>query len=134
MTYSNPTPMQPGARLLDGSDVNKSLAQPQYSAEDTITALGTTVADAFQLRAAVSWLSTVAAATGVKLPLRLGPGAEVVVYNDGANPVQVYDAEGNTIDGVAGATGVPLANAKRCIFTKKPSGAWASAQLGVVSA
>lgn len=131
--FTTPAPFQPGPRLIDGSDLNRALAQPDYSVETGIVATGANAAGAFQLRAAVSVLATVAAATGVKL-LNLPIGSSQIVFNDGANPVTVYDANGNTIDGTAGATGVALANAKRCQYWRTGLTTWESAQLGAVSA
>jgi hypothetical protein len=132
MATSTPQRAQPGPRLLDGSDLNKWLAQPAMSIESATVATGTTRADAYQLRAAVTVFGTVAASTGAKLDSTLPPGAVQTVYNDGASPLTVYAAD--AIDGTAGATGVALANAKRAAFTRLPSGAWISAQLGAVSA
>ena len=134
-TYTSPAPFTGGPRLIDGNDLNKALANDTSSVESGIVATGTTVADAYQLRATINQLSTVAASTGVKLPLNVGIGQPFTVYNDGANPVQIYEAtSGVTIDGVAGATGVPLANTKRCVYTRMTATNWESAQLGAVSA
>lgn len=125
------TKFTPGPRLIDGSELNSALSQPVNSIETGLVATGTTRADALQLQAAINILETVAAGTGVRLK-DIDSGGIQTVYNDGANPVQVYATD--TIDGVAAATGVPLANAKRAIFTRKPDGTWISAQLGAVSA
>ncbi len=57
-----------------------------------------------------------------------------IVFNDGAAATQVFANGSDTIDGTAGATGVPLTNAKRAMFVCLTTGAWVSAQLGVVSA
>jgi hypothetical protein len=73
------------------------------------------------------------AADGVVLP-PAKKGMRRILFNDGANAAQVFAGGGSTIDGVAGATGVPLTNAKRAIFYCFSDGAWLSAQLGVVSA
>lgn len=131
--FTRPSPFSSGFRLIDGDALNNALAVIALTVESGIVATGTTVADAYALKAAINQLATVAANTGVKLP-NAQVGSAVTIYNDGANPVTVYDANGNTIDGTAGATGVPLANAKRCIFTRITLTTWESAQLGVVSA
>lgn len=67
------------------------------------------------------------AADSVALPPAI-PGAEVFVVNDGAAAAQVFGFNGgtDTIDGVAGATGVALTNAKRDIFRCLTAGAWIS--------
>jgi hypothetical protein len=51
-----------------------------------------------------------------------------LVVNDGAAPAKIYgnNAGTDTIDGVAGATGVTLTNAKRAFFFCLTSGAWQS--------
>jgi hypothetical protein len=98
-----------------------------------LVAAGTTRADALALTAQTNRLGTVGAGTGVILPAAV-PGVHIHVFNDGANAAQVYGAGSNTIDGVAGSTGVPLTNTKRAIFFCVSAGAYESAQLGAVSA
>ena len=85
-------------------------------------------------------MTTAAASTGVLLPrgTLVGLCAPIFIFNGGANPITVYAANSDTIDTVAGATGVPLANGKRAMFFPvSVSGGvttWISAQLGVISA
>ena len=133
MTAVFPTLFDPGFRLEDGSQLNSVLAVPQVASEDAITATGTNQATAYQLSAVISHVTTAAASTGVKLPSGRA-GRMVFVFNDGANPIQVYSRDTATIDGTAGATGVALTNAKRCAYFAVAEGVWISAQLGVVSA
>lgn len=106
------------------------------SVGNALTAAGTTRADALALTKQINNVTTAAAGTGVVLPAvtTAGVGAIVVVFNAGASPVQVYGAGSDTIDGVAGATGVPLTNALRCLYMAVAANTWVSAQLGVVSA
>lgn len=61
------------------------------------------------------------------------PGRAVVVINDGAAAAQLFGKGTDTIDGVVTATGVPLTNAKRCIYYCLTAGAWQSL-MGVKSA
>ncbi len=103
------------------------------SSVSALTAAGTTRTDALVLTKQLNNLTTVASGTGVTLPAATA-GAMIAVFNGGANPVQVYGAGTDTIDGVAAATGVPLTNAKRCLFICFATGSWISAQLGVVAA
>jgi hypothetical protein len=56
------------------------------------------------------------------------------IFHAGASPVKVYASASETIDGVAGATGVTLTNALRCEYEFVAANTWISAQLGVVSA
>ncbi len=98
-----------------------------------LTAAGTNRATALVLAAAINNITTAASGTGALLP-DVAIGNAIVVFNAGANAAQIYATGSQTIDGVAGSTGVPLTNAKRAIFYRLSSTAWVSAQLGVVSA
>jgi len=108
----------------------------RQSVDPSVIPAGTTRADAYAITAAINVAQTVGASTGVVLPLasEVGVGGSVVIYNAGANPMQVYAQGSETIDAGAGATGVPLTNAKRCMYTVWGSINWVSAQLGVPSA
>lgn len=108
----------------------------QNSVGNALTATGTNRATALQLAAGVNNITTAAASTGVALPsaATVGVGGSVIIFNAGASAVQVYGLGSDTIDAVAGATGVPLTNAKRAIFIVTAALTYVSAQLGVVSA
>jgi hypothetical protein len=101
-----------------------------------LTAVGNDRTSSLALTKAVNNVTTAAASTGVTLPAvsTVGVGGSVIIFNAGANPIQVYGAGSDTIDGAAAATGVPLTNAKRCIYIAVAAATWISAQLGVVSA
>lgn len=101
-----------------------------------LTAAGTTRANALALTKAINVITTAAASTGAVLPsaATVGVGGSVIVFNDGASAIKVYAAGSDTIDTVAGATGVTLSNAKRCEYWVTAALTWESAQLGVVSA
>jgi hypothetical protein len=103
------------------------------SVGNALTATGTTRADALQLAKEVNRLTTVASGTGVILPVGV-VGMCIRIYQSGASPVKVYASASETIDGVAGATGVTLTNALRCEYEFVAANTWISAQLGVVSA
>jgi len=60
---------------------------------DSITAAGTTNADATQLSAAINRVTTTALNTGVRLMLP-EQGSQVVVVNSGANALLVYPGTG----------------------------------------
>lgn len=98
-----------------------------------LTAAGTNQATALALTSQVNRVGTAAAGTGVQLPAAV-VGQHITVFNDGANPIKVYGAGTDTVDGAAAATGVTLTNAKRAIFYCLSAGAYESAQLGAVSA
>ena len=105
-----------------------------------LTATGSTRAGALALAAQVNDVTTVAASTGVVLPLGTSVGlcAPILIFNAGANALTVYASGSDTIDTVAGATGVTLTNTKRCLYfpisVSAGVSAWISAQLGVISA
>lgn len=99
----------------------------------TISAAGTTRSNATALTKTINKLTTVASGTGVILPAS-AVGQIVIIENGGANAVQVYGAGSDTIDTVAGSTGVVLTNAKRCLYICVAANTYISAQLGVISA
>jgi len=74
------------------------------SSVGTITAAGTTVADATALTAFVNNVTTVAASTGVKLP-DAPIGTAIYIANQGANTLKVYpvNSSGTLNGGTAGA-------------------------------
>jgi hypothetical protein len=98
-----------------------------------LTAIGTDRAGSLALTKQFNNVTTVGASTaGVTLPAA-SIGAPIYVWNNGANSMHVYGAGTDTIDGVAAATGVELANAKSAIFYPIASGAYVS-MMGVKSA
>ncbi len=101
------------------------------SAATTLTAVGTTRTDALQLTKDINNITTALSGTGVILS---ATGNEQMVFNNGANPIQVYGAGSDTIDGFAGTTGVTLTNGLRAVFIRVSANALISAQLGVASA
>lgn len=103
------------------------------SVGNALTAVGTNRSTALQLAKEVNNITTAAASTGVILPVGV-IGMRITVFNAGANAVQVYASGSETIDTVAGSTGVPLTNTKRCDYFFVAANTWISAQLGVVSA
>jgi hypothetical protein len=137
VSSGTPHPFDEGFRLLGGYSVDNAIATGLFSWSSGLTATGTNQATALALPQGVPLLevAVAAASTGVMLPPAV-LGAQIFLFNDGANPIQVYgnSVSGDTIDGVAGATGVPMTNAKRAIFFCFAPGKWVSAQLGVVSA
>ena len=75
-----------------------------------LTAAGTTITDALQLNAAINFVDTAAASSGVKLPPNAAVGSVVVVINRGANALNVYPATSTgTINGGAAGAAKSLA-------------------------
>lgn len=72
---------------------------------NTLTAAGTTNADALRLNAIHNRVTTTASGTGVLLP-PIEPGAEVTVMNSGANALLVYPGTtGAQINALTATTG-----------------------------
>ncbi len=103
------------------------------SVGNALTAVGTNRASALQLAAQFNNITTAAAGTGVILPVGV-IGMEIDNFNAGANSIKVYASGSETIDTVAGSTGVPLASAKRCRYKMVAANTWVSAQWGLPSA
>lgn len=122
-----------GFRLIDGTELNNALAQPQLATNPGLTATGTTRADALAMQYGTNQITTAASSTGVVLPAGR-PGAMVVVRNSGANAVQVYAQGSDTINGTAGATGISQANAKTSIYFAVNEVAGVTTWVGVLSA
>lgn len=69
----------------------------------TVTAAGTTAADATSVSTPNVRVSTAAASSGIKVPFA-ETGALMFIRNDGANTVTVYPQTGGTINGSASTT------------------------------
>lgn len=105
------------------------------SRADALTAVGTDRDTALALTAQVNQLTGGDTGTGVTLPdIATSGGADVILFNDGAEDAKVYAPGSITIDGVAGATGVTLSAAARAQFVPISSTAYLSALMGAVSA
>jgi hypothetical protein len=91
---------------------------PTFSSSGSLTAAGTTVADALALTSFVNLVGTTAASTGVKLPIECPIGQSIYISNNGANGLKVYAQSSQTLNTtIAGATGVSVATtqALQCI-------------------
>ena len=91
---------------------------------DTLTAAGTTNADALQLSCVINRATTTAASTGVRLMLPEA-GSQVVVVNSGANALLVYPGTGAAINALTVTTGgfsVPAGG--RAMFVATSSANW----------
>lgn len=84
------------------------------NSRNSLTATGTTAADALQLTAPINRVTTVAANTGVKLPPAASlTGTRVLVINAGANPLKVYHSGSDAIEyvGFPASVTVPIGKA-----------------------
>lgn len=88
--------------FVDMSDVAGAIADLS-STVSGLTAAGTNQATALQLDTTTfQRVTTVAASTGVRLPAALA-GTRVVVFNAGANALNVFPISGATMNGTANA-------------------------------
>jgi len=94
-----------------------------------VSAAGTGQSDATLLKASVSFVSTVAASSGVILPLA-EDGDSVTIYNGGANTLTVYPPTGARINNASANSGVSL-SVNGCLqLTRVSSTRW----IGILSA
>ncbi len=102
-----PSPFQTGKRLIDGSTLNTNFGHPQLSSQTGITATASgTQATAFLLTTRVNNVTTVATAADA-IKLQANPLGKVVwVMNNGANSMQVFGSNSDTINAIATATGI----------------------------
>ena len=99
-------------RSLSTSGLSAVAAQAiNGDAVNSLTATGSTQADALALPAANNFISTAAASTGVILPAG-NAGDCVFVYNGGASTETVYPPVGGTINNLSANTGLALATLK----------------------
>ena len=92
---------------------------------NTLTATGSTNADALALNSAINRVSTTAAGTGVILPQPVEAGAMVAVINSGANALLVYPGTGSTINALTATTGgFSIAAGGRALFVAVTSTSW----------
>jgi hypothetical protein len=130
------TPTINGIAIGQTTPAAGSFTFVQESVGSGLTAVGTNRATALVLSHQINDITTAASSTGAVLPsvASVGIGTIIIVFNAGANAITMFASGSDTIDTVAGATGVTLTNAKRCMYIAVAAATWISAQLGVVSA
>lgn len=95
----------------------------------SVSAAGSSISDATELKAGHNIVTTVASGTGVLLP-NSEIGDEVLVYNAGANVLTVYPPSGSTINQLSASVGAQLATNTACKYKKTTATAfhaWMSA-------
>lgn len=102
-----PSPFQTGKRLIDGSTLNTNFGHPMLSSQTGITATASGVqSTAFLLTTRVNNVTTVASAADA-IKLQANPLGKVIwVMNNGANSMQVFGSNTDTINAIATATGI----------------------------
>lgn len=89
-----------------------------------LTATGSTLSTALLISASTNEFTTVATATGARLPAA-DPGDSVYVYNGGALALLVYpDVAANSISNGSAGVGFSVAANKGCVFRKVSSTRW----------
>lgn len=124
-TANFPQIFQPFFRQFSGTRLNRAIYDPQYSTQDSITAVGSTQSAGPVLVAQSSHITVCATGNGVQLPLAV-VGMERNIRNDGAQTLKIYgnSAGTDTIGGTAGATGVTLAAAANVSYRVISAGKW----------
>ena len=112
-----------GAWYSEGIGTGYAGSFQTFSFVDALTATGTNQGTALPLTKMMNRVTTTAASTGVILPAAVG-GMNVTLINAGANPLQVYGNGTDTINGIAGSTGVTLAAGKTAEYFTTLAGAW----------
>lgn len=102
------------------------VAQISGDLQDNITAAGTAQADAYQLNAVYSIVTTAAAGSGVKL-MSPEPSAEVFVRNLGANTLNVYPPLGGNFNGGTTNAAVTIAAGTFQWFIGRNGTSWTTA-------
>jgi hypothetical protein len=95
------------------------------STATNLTAAGTTQATALALTSDYNHIGTAAASSGVRLPTAVA-GMEVLVFNKGANAVNVYPATGAAINALAANAALAVAAAGVTIFYAISTTLWLS--------
>lgn len=105
------------------SGVGTAGALPTVLALDGITALGNSQGTAVALVMDLNRVVSAAAGTGVVLPVAKA-GLDIMILNRGANAIQVYGNGSDTVDDIAGPTGVTQMIRSEVWFTCYADGAW----------
>ena len=96
---------------------------PAQVVTDNITALGTSQATAVILNTGINNVTTVAASTGVLLPI-IEIGMQVIIRNAGANALSVYPRWNNTVNAAAVNVAYSLPAGGSIVFLGMTLTAW----------
>ena len=119
------SPFQSGPRLIDGDALNSAFATPSVSFQGPLTALaGGGRTGAPTLTNTLTEFDTVATnADSCQLP-SAQPGQIKFIGNAGAHTLQVFANGSDTINGVAGATGVAMTTTQNAVAFCAEKGKW----------
>ena len=111
-------------RVMAAGNAASSAVQICGDVADTLTAAGTTNADALQLSAIINRVTTTALNAGLRLMLPEA-GSQVMVINSGANALLVYPGTGAAINALTVTTaGFSIAAGGRSLFVGTSSANW----------
>lgn len=109
---------------VDLGDISSVIADLSSTATGITAFAGGGQANAVPLTATYNRVTTVAsAADSVKLPAALA-GSRVVVFNKGANSMNVFPATGDAINALAANAAIALATTKGMEFVCMVAGTW----------
>jgi len=119
-----------GPGLQDGQWLLGVAAGNNRSYKNGVTAAGNSKATAFQLPAGVELIEvdTVAANTGVLMPAAVA-GQIVMVFNSGANTLNIFGRGTDTIGNTATGTARTMAANASAVFFCAKNGSWAATAL-----
>ena len=122
---TTPDPFAPGYRLTDGDQLNKRIANPQWSTTSSVSATsGGTVLTSVKVTNAITNITNASApGAGITLPQAL-LGTVLVVSNNSANDVRIFAEGDSTIDGLDGQIGMILPKGTTAIFTAVATKQW----------
>lgn len=122
------------ASLVNGGTVSAGGLLTHFA---SITPAGSNAATATPIASTTTQLGTAASTTGAALSVPaaslVGVSGSLLLINSGTAAVHIYTSTGDTIDTIAGTTGVTLTNGNRCFFTPVASGTWVSGPAGTIS-
>ena len=98
---------------------------PTLSSSTSITATGTTLADAVTITNFVNLVGTAAAGSGVRLLIDCPIGQTIYIANNAANSIKVYAQVSQTFNtSIAGATGTTVTTAQALQCTRQSATNW----------
>jgi hypothetical protein len=124
---TQPDPFLDGFRLIDGTNLNEALANPEWSVSQNPNATtGGTVTTSRKIVDTITEISVVGATNaGVALPTAL-PGRVLLVINSSLLQIVVYAEGGSTINGIPGSVGLYQQAFEAVLYTATEVGNWVS--------
>jgi len=108
MTQAMAESFNDGFRLIDGTDLNKKFAHPEWSVDESVTATsGGTVNNSYRVVCTITNITSATANASIVIEQAL-PGLILMVINNTANNIVVFADGDSTIGGVPGNVGYLL--------------------------